>query len=225
MAERVKTPLVACFACVLALGLLAIAAYSFGPLERFDARTLVDLSLQLETRPYRAAEGIAGLADPLPLLAMLVAVCTFALALGRRREALAAAVVVAGANVTTQVLKGLLAHPRFQPYAEFHQPWPNAFPSGHMTAAASIAVALMLVAPRGVWPLAAATGVVFAGLVGVSVIALEWHYPSDVLGGILVAAGWGFAALAACRIFEGDGRSVDRVRSGPGRSPAPSYRG
>ena len=200
MVERVKTPLVACLACALALVVLALAAYSFGPLERFDARALVGFSLQLETRSYRAAEKIAGLADPLPLLAMLVAVCAFALALGRRREALAAAAVVAGANLTTQALKVLLAHPRYQPYVEFHQPWSNAFPSGHMTAAASIAVALMLAAPRGVWPLAAATGVVFAGLVGISVIALEWHYPSDVLGGILVAACWGFAALAALRL-------------------------
>jgi membrane-associated phospholipid phosphatase len=214
VAEKVKTPLVACLACALALALLALAAYSFGPLERFDAKTLVHLSLQLESRPYRAAAGIAGLADPLPLLALLAAVVGFALALGRRREALA-----------TQLLKGVLAHPRYQPYAEFHQPWPNAFPSGHMTAAASIAVALMLVAPRGVWPLAAATGVVFAGLVGVSVVALEWHYPSDVLGGILVAAGWGFAALAACRALEDRGHGLDPLRSGPGRSPAPSYRG
>ena len=225
MAERVKQPLVACVACALALAALALAAYSFGPLERFDARTLVDLSLQLESRSYRAAEGIAGLADPLPLLGMLVAVCAFALALGRRREALAAVAVVAGANLTTQALKVVLAHPRYQPYAEFHQPWPNAFPSGHMTAAASIAVALMLVAPRGVWPLAAATGIVFAGLVGISVVALEWHYPSDVLGGILVAASWGFAALAACRALEDRGRGLDPVRSAPGRSPAPSYRG
>lgn len=225
MAERIKTPLFAWLACVVALIALVLAAYALHPVESLDARTLVHLALPLESRPYRAAESLAGLADPLPLLMLLAAVCAFGLALGRRRETLAAVAVVAGANVTTQILKGLLAHPRYQPYAEFHQPWSDAFPSGHATAAASIAVALMLVAPRGVWPLAAATGVVFAGLVGVSVIALEWHYPTDVLGGILVAAGWGFAVLAACRALDRGDRGFGSVRSGPGHTPAPSYRG
>jgi len=39
-----------------------------------------------------------------------------------------------------------------------------------------------------------------AALVGASVVVIEWHFPSDVLGGILVAAGWGFAAVAALRL-------------------------
>jgi len=184
----------------VALALLVVCAYTLDPVQSVDARILVHLAVALESRSYTAAEGVAQLGDPLPLIAMLAAVCAFALALGRRRQALAAVGVVAGANLTTQILKGLLAHPRFQPYVGYHQPWPDAFPSGHATAAASIAVALIIVAPRGVRPLAAAAGVVLTGLVGIAVIALEWHFPSDVLGGILVAAGWGFAAVAALRL-------------------------
>ncbi len=214
MAKRVQAPLLAWLACVVALMALVAAAYALHPVEALDAKTLVHLAAPLESNSYDALEGIARLADPLPLLAMLVAVVAFALALGRRREALVAVAVVAGANLTTQILKGLLAHPRYQPYSGYHQPWSDAFPSGHATAAASIAVALMLAAPRGVWPLAAATGVIFAGLVGVSVIAIEWHYPSDVLGGFLVAAGWGFAALAALR--------APRPRDPSPRAQAPS---
>jgi len=227
VAERVKAPLLAACACAVALGLLAIAAYSVGPVESFDAKTLVHLSLAIGSRPYELAESVAYLADPAPLLAMLLAVCALALACGRRREALAAVVVVAGANVTTQLLKGLLAHPRYQPYAGYHQPWSNAFPSGHMTAAASIAVALAIAAPRGARPLAIAAGFAFAGAVGLAVVALEWHYPSDVVGAILVAAGWGFAALAGLRAFEGPGRdrSPAPLSSGAAPGPAPSYRG
>jgi membrane-associated phospholipid phosphatase len=198
--ERAKLPLLASLACLVAVGLLALAAYSLGPLERFDARSLVHLSLTLESRPYRVADHLVRLADPLPLLAMLAVLCGCALALGRRREAIAAAAVVAGANVTTQLLKGLLAHPRFQPYAEFHQPWPDAFPSGHATAAASIAVALVLAAPSRIRPAAAGLAAAYAGAVGLAVVALEWHYPSDVVGGFLVASAWGFAAVAALRV-------------------------
>lgn len=230
MAERVTAPLLAACACAVALGLLALAAYSVGPVESFDAKTLVHLSLTIGSRPYRLAESVAQLADPLPLLAMLLAVCAFALAFGRRREALAAVVVVAGANVTTQLLKGLLAHPRFQPYSGYHQPWSDAFPSGHMTAACSIAVALILAAPARLRPLAALVGLGFAAAVGLAVVALEWHYPSDVVGAILVAAGWGFAALAVLRAFEDPDRDRDRspasrLSSGAGPDPAPSYRG
>ena len=60
----------------------------------------------------------------------------------------AAIVVVAGANLTTQVLKAVLEHARCKAFEHGIQlPWPNSFPSGHTTAAASIAVALLLVAP------------------------------------------------------------------------------
>jgi membrane-associated phospholipid phosphatase len=39
------------------------------------------------------------------------------------------------------------------------------------------------------------------------VMILAWHFPSDVLGGILVACGWGFAVLALRRAAEGSGSS------------------
>ena len=61
---------------------------------------------------------------------------------------IAAIVVVAGANVTTQALKTMLEHVRHKAFEHgFELPWPNSFPSGHTTAAASIAVALLLVVP------------------------------------------------------------------------------
>jgi membrane-associated phospholipid phosphatase len=94
----------------------------------------------------------------------------------------------------------VLAHPRFQPYADYHQPLSDAFPSGHATAAASIAVALMLVAPPRLRAPAVLVGCGFASAVGVSVVVLQWHFASDVIGGFLVAAGWGFAAVAALRL-------------------------
>ncbi|MFP5389122.1 MAG: phosphatase PAP2 family protein, partial [Thermoleophilia bacterium] len=91
------------------------------------------------------------------------------------------------------------AHPRFQAILGAEQVGANSFPSGHTTAVASIAIAFVFVVPRE-WRAAAA--LIGAGLVvavGCSVMALSWHYPSDVMGGILVAAGWGFATLAVLR--------------------------
>ncbi len=200
MAKNVKAPLLACLGCVGALIALVIVAYKLGPVEHLDATLLARISSPAGTGAHRLADGIAHLADPLPLIAMLAAIVVLALAAGRRREALAVVAVVAGANLTTQVLKVLLAHPRYEPFLGAHQPWSTAFPSGHATAAASIAVVLILAAPGRLRYLAAAAGAAFLGLVSLSVVVIEWHYPSDVLGGILVAAGWGLAAVSALRL-------------------------
>jgi len=199
VAKSVKAPVAAWFACACGLVLLAVAIYKVGLVERLDADLLQRLVVRRDSGTFTVADAFAHMADPLPLIVMLTAVCGLAASLGRRREAVAAVVVVAGANLTTQVLKVLLAHPRYQPFLGEHQPWSTAFPSGHATAAASIAVALLLVAPVRLREIAGLLGMAFVAVVSGSVVALEWHYPSDVVGGILIAAGWGFAALAGLR--------------------------
>jgi membrane-associated phospholipid phosphatase len=217
LASRIKAPALASAACAAALVPLVAAAYAPGPAERLDASLLVRISTHAGPVASAVAGFFAHLADPLPLLAMTVVVCGLGLAWGRRREALAAAVVVAGANVTTQILKVALAHPRPDLYPGHSTIWPTAFPSGHTTAAVSIAVALALVAPPRLLPAALLGGGAFAALVGVSVVALEWHYPSDVLGAFLVASSWGFAALAALRIWGAAGSPRPWTRLGAAR--------
>jgi len=109
-------------------------------------------------------------------------------------------VVVAGANVTTQLLKVVLEHTRNKAWEHgFSMPWSTSFPSGHTTAAASIAVALLLVVPAGYRLLAVGVGAALTGVVGLAVVILGWHYPSDVLGALLVVAIWGLCAVAYLR--------------------------
>ncbi len=204
MADRVKLPLAACLACAGALMVVVVTAYAFGPAELLDTKLLIHLGAAESSRTYGFASDVAFLGDPLPLLVLLAAIVLLALSWGGRREALAAGAVVVGANVTTQLLKGLLAHPRYQPYDATIQIWSDAFPSGHATAAASVGVALVFAAPPGWRPLAALAGAGFALAVGASVVVLQWHFASDVLGAYLVVAGWGFAALAALRLSGAD---------------------
>jgi membrane-associated phospholipid phosphatase len=121
---------------------------------------------------------------------------------------LAALIVVAGANLTTQLLKTTLEHARHRAFEHgIELPWPNSFPSGHTTAAASIAVALLLVVPAAHRLTAALLGVGLIAAVGLSVVILGWHYPSDVLGGLLVVGAWGFAGLAWLRLRAGRDRA------------------
>ena len=105
-----------------------------------------------------------------------------ALLLGRARAAVAAVIVIAGANGTTQALKPLLGDDRF--------------PSGHATVAMSLALAAVLVAPPAWKLLAGLVGGAYAAGVGVSLVIQAAHYPSDVAAGYLVAGGWAGAAAA-----------------------------
>ena len=210
MVKSAKAPVVAWLACAVALVLLMLAVYKIGPAQRLDATLLSHLSVREDSLTGSLANMVAHLADPLPLLAMLAAICAVALRRGRPRAAVAALAVVAGANLTTQILKVALAHPRFQPILGDNQVGAVAFPSGHATAAASIAIALAFVVPWRWRPAAAVLGAGYTLAVASSVLLLDWHFPSDVLGGILVAAGWGFAVLAGLRLT--------RQRSG---SPSP----
>lgn len=172
--------------------------------QRFDAAVLAHSVAEPSSRVYSLAAAIAHLADPVALLLMLAAACGIALARRRPRSAIAALALVAGANLTTQLLKALLAHPRFQSILGADQISWNSFPSGHATAAASIAIAFAFVVPRGLRPTVAVLGACLVAAVGCSVLTLAWHYPSDVLGGILVASGWGFAVLTALRVAAGE---------------------
>ena len=163
-----------------------------------DARLYENLG-RLATPARTPALGtLAHSADLLPLLVFLGVLAIFAFRWDRRPHLLAALGVVAGSAVTTQLLKVVLAHPRVQP-AVGHGIGPVSFPSGHATAAMSMAIALVLIVPRRHRWAAVILGAAYAIAVSVTVIILGWHYPSDVLAGTLVATGFGFLALAALR--------------------------
>ncbi len=200
MERRILAPLLAAAACMLGVLLLAFLTFEVAPVISLDVHALERLSAPHGGARYDTAVVVARLVDPLPYLLMTVAVIGFGLGEGRRRAALVALAMVLGANLTTQVLKGLLADHRAHEFLTAYQPWSNAFPSGHTTAAAVLGIALVLVAPTRLRRPAALAAGAFAGAVGLAVVVIEWHYPSDVLGGLLVAAGWGFAALVALRL-------------------------
>jgi len=201
--RKVRAPLAACFACAGGLLALALLVYGVDLAQRFDAAVLARFIAYPGSHAESLANVTTRLGDPPELLLMLALACGVGMARRRPGSAAAALAVVAGANLTTQMLKVLLAHPRFQSILGADQLSSNTFPSGHVTAAASIAIAFAFVVPRVLRPTVAVLGVCLVAAVGCSVVVLAWHYPSDVLGGILVASGWGFAALAALRLAEG----------------------
>jgi membrane-associated phospholipid phosphatase len=191
-------PLLAAIGCLLTLVPLAFAAYKIGPTSHLDNSLLLQIARPRPGTVNGVAEVIRLLGE-LPVVVLLVAgLVLFGRHLGRRREAFAAAALVVGAGVTTQLLKFVFAYPRFAD-TWWTQPHDLAFPSGHATAAAALSIALVLVVPPVHRLTAAAVGILATAGVCISVIILGWHYPSDVLGGLLVASAWGFAAVAWLR--------------------------
>lgn len=223
MAKGIRGPLVGALACALALALLAAVVFGVDAVQRLDSDALARVMTRTGDEAGPVVNSVARLADPVFLLLALALACGFALARRRPLDALAAALVLIGANVTTQALKSLLAERRIQPHLLHGELLPtDIFPSGHATAAASMAIALVLVAPASRRRLAVGVAVCFALAVDACVLVLAWHFPSDVLAGTLVASAWGFGALALRRWLEAgrSGRPLSRSEQ-PSRRSSP----
>jgi len=146
--------------------------------------------------------GLASLADPLPFA--VAAVGLVAIAVLRRRWLMAAVVpsILLAANLATQQLKPALADLRVFDIHGAPALYPGSWPSGHSTAAMSLALCLVIVAGPRWRPLAALAGAGYAIAVGYSLVVLGFHLPSDVLGGFLVAATFALSGAAALAFAE-----------------------
>jgi membrane-associated phospholipid phosphatase len=171
---------------------LVIAHVAFA--QRVDVRVLEDaMSHQTYDRASLASD-VVSFFDPASFALLLAFLVGGALLGGRTRAGIAVGAAVVGAEVTAQVLKPLLAVHR--PYPADHYLPAASWPSGHTTAAVSLLLGLLIVLPPRLRPPVAVIGGGFAALALGSLVLLGSHYPSDVLGGILVSAAWCAVALA-----------------------------
>jgi len=196
MTDARKRLLAGCLASALALALLAWAAFHAGGFRHLDARLLARLSAGRFGWPGDLAGPVADLGNPVPQVLLLVAGLVVALRGGRREAAFAGLVIVLGADLTAALLKQALATPRFDPVLGWAQVGENSFPSGHATAAFAMAAAWALFVPAPWRRPVAAAGFLLASLVALSVVVPRYHFPSDVLGGLLVVSAWACGVLA-----------------------------
>jgi len=115
--------------------------------------------------------------------------------------------IAVGALITNCFVKIVVARPR--PYADtngfFYSMWvemgqhmesDKSFPSGHTTAAFAFSTAIFLIGDKRIsW-----TAFLFGILMGISRIYLVVHYPSDVIGGIVVGTAAGFIGTPIARL-------------------------
>ena len=133
-------------------------------------------------------------------LASVVLVCLVAAVIGVLRKridlALGSALMVIGANASTQLLKTRIGRPNLDDF-----PAPNSFPSGHTAAAASVAFALILVLPHAVRGMVTLIGFLYVTIIAIATVWAEWHRPSDTVAGLLIVLAWGALATFGIRLW------------------------
>jgi len=211
-----KLSLTGAAACFTGLILTGVAALLWPAAQVRDAAALDGLVALNRGGLAALLNGIAHLANPEPYAVFTIGLILIALARGRRRLAVALPVVLVGAEVTTELLKPLLATDRTVSWLQARI-GDASWPSGHATAALAVALCAVLVAPRRLRPAVAFLGALFAAAVAYSILILAWHFPSDVLGGYFVATTWVLGAVAVLLTLER--RRPERTRRAPRTGP------
>ena len=107
--------------------------------------------------------------------------------------------LLAATSVSSQVLKALLAYPRYDGVVDGAHVDAGRLPERSRHRRHVLALAFVLVVPPRARPFAAVLGMAFAISIGFCVITLGWHFPSDVVGGFLLATGWTLVIAAGLR--------------------------
>jgi membrane-associated phospholipid phosphatase len=189
-------------ALTVAAGALWLAAFRTLTGARIDATIMTGFVGLGGPRVDRLADAVAHLADPTPFALATVAIVTAALVRLRPWLAVMTGVVLIGANATTQALKVLTAEPRLASAMTGGYVDAASWPSGHATAAMTMALCAAVVVPSRWRPFVLALGGVLTIAVGYSVLVLEWHLPSDVLGAFCVASVWSLLGITAATTLE-----------------------
>ena len=201
--SRVMTPILLALASACALSALWVATYEVEATSRADRGVQFGFTELADTRAGEVAKWFAHSVDPVPFAVMGAVLVGIALIRRRPRLALAAGVILAGANVTTQVIKLMTVDTRAYDVAAWQGGMgQELWPSGHTTGVMTLVLCLVLVSPHRLRPLAAAVGALFVVAVVYSILLLAWHLPSDVLGGFLVSAAWTLATVAVLHAAE-----------------------
>lgn len=161
---------------------------------------------------YRTAWSLLSDAANLPLIAIGAALVIGLFVTHHRRESGTVLVVLAVVTAGSELIKQLVARPR-PPGGDVVVPGVvYSYPSGHVLEALTIfgiiAILLWRADHHRVAIAAGAFTIVFVSLVAVARVAINAHYPSDVLGGMLAGVGvLGCFALATPRDLSPSRRS------------------
>ncbi|TYC17215.1 phosphatase PAP2 family protein [Micromonospora sp. MP36] len=148
------------------------------------------------------------------LLAATAVIGFIALIRGRKTLAVTATLLIAGANVSTQLLKHYLTRPDFG-IDPARAAVGNSLPSGHTAVAASVAVALILVLPPKARVPGAFLGAGYAAAAGVATLSAGWHRPSDAVAAYLLVGIWAAVAGLVLLVFQRERAKISLADAHP----------
>jgi len=197
MDRSVRNLLLVALACAAGVALLALLFYGSDRFAEIDARATAHLLAAEGSWRESAGQFGADLAEPVPLAFFYFLLIALAVGWGRPWQLAGAGAVIVCANVTTQGLKLIGAHPRLQGALGVSYPVEIHYPSGHTTAALAVGFGLWLIAPPRYRRPAALVGAALGVAVGAGVVVAGWHFMSDVVGAALVVGFWACVTLSA----------------------------
>lgn len=170
-------------AATLALAAIVRLALGSARGQRWDDQAMTTVVVGRDAR--LTVLSVLGYVSIGAIVAVALGCVGLALLRGRARLAVGAIVVLAGANITTQVLKQwVLERP------DLGVGTLNSLPSGHTTVVSSAVGATLLVAPAVLRSFVVLTGGFATTLTGASTIVAGWHRPADVVAALAVSLMW-----------------------------------
>jgi membrane-associated phospholipid phosphatase len=212
MTRRERLSLGAALAAAVGLAAVGVLGLAFETGRRRDA-VMLEAFTGLDRSSIDAAIRVLALSvNPVPY--SCVGLVLLASCLKRRLvwRAAAVAAVLVGSGAAAQVLKQLLDTPRIPSFNARFGVENIGWPSGHATAATALVMCAVIVAPPAWRAAVALAGGAWAVALAHATLALTWHYPSEVLGGVLLGGAWGATALLA----------LARLDTAPVESPLPA---
>jgi membrane-associated phospholipid phosphatase len=189
--DRVRRSLLSLAVAAAAAGLALLTwwvAFRTGVGHRADVSLLERAAFGYRSVAARLAETVATLCNTGPYAALVLVVVAAAVSAYGARGGVVVGALLVIPNAVTQALKVATSEDRVRgPHTFLVHVQPESWPSGHATAALALVAGAVVVVPPARRRLMAGVGALFALAVGVAVTGLGWHFPSDVLGGYLIA--------------------------------------
>jgi membrane-associated phospholipid phosphatase len=185
----------------LVLGLVVFVLVGWGVGELWlsvlwsaDLGAVRDVAAQRTAALTEAARLVTWAGSAFVLVPLALIACLALVRAGLRQEALAVALSLGGAMLMSDLVKLLVSRPR-PPVEHLQAVNGSSFPSGHATQASAFWFSLVFVMPAaGASPkatrVAAGVALLIVLAVAASRVYLGVHYPSDVVAGMLLGAGW-----------------------------------
>src|SRR5258708_29953314 len=184
MTRSPRTALLAALAGAIGLATTGAIALLLPYAQAHDRATLQGFTALSHTRAAPLANTIGHLVDPSGYALIGLVFIVIALLRGRPRLALVVPLIMLLAVASAELLKPLIGASRGGDWLTAGaQVAAGSWPSGHATAAMTVALCGVLVSPSSLRPLAVALGTPLTVGVRYSVLLLQWDFPRRVLRG------------------------------------------